>query len=150
MLLADISMFLLARFYPNKVFLHLRITVTTREIYIWLSFRAAATSAIWFVLFITNSINPLAFSGNMNHSSSAFFYYWRLYNKKVKSISLRSRSLIKISHLLSSLKSNLLLLFFIKLSFSFCRTNKRLVKLVCLSFSIPDCHFSFNSSFILL
>jgi len=37
-------------------------------------------------------MNPLAFSGNMNHSPSDFFHY-RLCNEKMESILLESKSL---------------------------------------------------------
>jgi len=43
--------------------------------------------------FTTSNMSPLAFSDNMNHSLSDFIYCRRLYNEKVESILLESKSL---------------------------------------------------------
>ena len=93
-LLTDTSIFLLrvpAKFQSNKIFLHWRVTIITREIRIWVRCKAATLDAIRFLyLLFTSNIDTLTFSSNINYSPSDL-YCRRLCNKKIRSILLRSK-----------------------------------------------------------
>ena len=65
------------------------------------------------------SMDSLAFLSDMNYCPSNFFHCGRLYNLKVKSILLRSKSVDESIYLAFFIVSNLLLSSLIKLSFSF-------------------------------
>jgi len=99
-------------------------------------------------------MDSLAFLSDMNYCPSNFFHCGRLYNLKVRSILLRSKSVDESIYLAFFIEKQLVTFFFDKaLLFLLwnCRIrNQRLVKPVYLSFSISDSYFSFNCSFMLL